>query len=758
MANSKYEYVRRFEKDDDLLENTWIVVRIDGRGFSKFTAKYEFVKPNDKNGLDVMNAAAKAVMKELPDLVMAFGNSDEFRYDRQFPTIRFFIGESRVSRQNAVTGRTPEPDRGLPFVFHKDCALFDRRASKLTTTIVSTFTAYYVYSWSIYFPDKPLTPPLPSFDGRAVLYPSDDNLRDYLSWRQVDCHINNLYNTTFWTLVQKGGMGAREAEQRLKGTVSSEKNEILFKEFGINYNNEPDCFKKGTVLYRDFFPKPRAIKSEKESATPKPTVQIGFPLAPIASLAPPQEQTHKSSRSVERAIPYLPDQKNLVQSSDTPRKTFLSETSTPSPPPSPKMISRAAFPNPLRCNPSNSDLNSYMSSSMPISAPSTATWYNKPSTNGKQHLPSLTPLPLSPPTLKPSRKTPQPLNVSPDMPQNDFPADYPIAGYRHYTTTSASRGFSHSASASMGTVSDAQQVTQPRLKQRSPSQPTLPTYFASSATHPVGPPSIPLRISSIPANSKPRKLSLPVHRSNTTLRATRNSYDDDDPTPPKEQSPTKPPMSAEEENRTREKVIASSPRQETTKYATTPNVGDSSPPRRASESSNRAYTIWPDGSMSHPGLAELHAISSPTSSSPTSATLQYPHASPDMQALTSAAATGPKSQPYPTTQPFPSSNANVPSQTRLKETVRPASSTKTPRSSDGAREQKTDTNSGMEKRSKHHHAAELSATGAPVQMSRTQKDKDRKKRSKAAVLMEHVDVIKDEFWEKRPWILSGKTA
>ena len=43
-------------------------------------------------------------------------------------------------------------------------------------------------------------------------------------------------------------------------------------------------------------------------------------------------------------------------------------------------------------------------------------------------------------------------------------------------------------------------------------------------------------------------------------------------------------------------------------------------------------------------------------------------------------------------------------------------------------------------------------------MSRTQRDKDRKKRSKATVLMEHVDIIKDEFWEKRPWILSGKTA
>lgn len=27
-----------------------------------------------------MNTAAEAVMKELPDLVLAYGNSDEFRY------------------------------------------------------------------------------------------------------------------------------------------------------------------------------------------------------------------------------------------------------------------------------------------------------------------------------------------------------------------------------------------------------------------------------------------------------------------------------------------------------------------------------------------------------------------------------------------------------------------------------------------------------------------------------------------------------
>ena len=87
-------------------------------------------------------------------------------------------------------------------------------------------------------------------------------------------HINNLYNTTFWTLVQQGGMTTKEAEEALKvqsftskrlsgqhgptgltmteqGTVSSDKNEILFSRFGINYNNEPEMYKKGSIVFRN---------------------------------------------------------------------------------------------------------------------------------------------------------------------------------------------------------------------------------------------------------------------------------------------------------------------------------------------------------------------------------------------------------------------------------------------------------------------------------------------------------------------------
>lgn len=125
----------------------------------------------------------------------------------------------------------------------------------------------------------------PSFDGRAILYPDIKNVRDYFAWRQVDCtsppltpspsftldptlkplsldesgrmlmegHINNLHNTTYWALVNSG-MSEQDATKRLEGTESSDKNEILWAEFGMNYNKELAIFRKGTVIYREVLP------------------------------------------------------------------------------------------------------------------------------------------------------------------------------------------------------------------------------------------------------------------------------------------------------------------------------------------------------------------------------------------------------------------------------------------------------------------------------------------------------------------------
>ena len=50
------------------------------QGFTKFTAQHGFAKPNDERGLRLMNHAAVAVLEAVPDLVLAYGESDEFSF------------------------------------------------------------------------------------------------------------------------------------------------------------------------------------------------------------------------------------------------------------------------------------------------------------------------------------------------------------------------------------------------------------------------------------------------------------------------------------------------------------------------------------------------------------------------------------------------------------------------------------------------------------------------------------------------------
>eukprot|EP00826_Nyctotherus_ovalis_P007273 TRINITY_DN11804_c0_g1_i1.p1 TRINITY_DN11804_c0_g1~~TRINITY_DN11804_c0_g1_i1.p1 ORF type:complete len:234 (-),score=56.07 TRINITY_DN11804_c0_g1_i1:45-746(-) len=134
------------------------------------------------------------------------------------------------------------------FGFCRSSHLYNRRKEKILSSVVSYFSSAYVYYWTKYFPDTVLKA-IPVFDGRIVLYPDIKSFKDYFAWRQADTHINNLYNTTFWCLV-KAGMSKEKAHQRLKGSESKDKNEILFSEFKINYNDLPEVYKKGTIIIR----------------------------------------------------------------------------------------------------------------------------------------------------------------------------------------------------------------------------------------------------------------------------------------------------------------------------------------------------------------------------------------------------------------------------------------------------------------------------------------------------------------------------
>ncbi|XP_019418434.1 PREDICTED: tRNA(His) guanylyltransferase 1-like [Lupinus angustifolius] len=181
--NVKSEYVHSFEFDTKLMPYTWIVVRLDGCHFHRFSDLHEFVKPNDERALNLMSSCAMAVLEEFQqDIVFAYGVSDEYS-----------------------------------FILKRTTDIYQRRTSKIISAIVSFFTSTYVIRWKDYFSNRMLKYP-PSFDGRAVCYPSTEILRDYLSWRQVDCHINNQYNTCLLGYFNSDFVGCKLDRKSTSGT------------------------------------------------------------------------------------------------------------------------------------------------------------------------------------------------------------------------------------------------------------------------------------------------------------------------------------------------------------------------------------------------------------------------------------------------------------------------------------------------------------------------------------------------------------
>ncbi|KAG9443276.1 hypothetical protein H6P81_014616 [Aristolochia fimbriata] len=147
--------------------STFHVIRVDGRHFSRFSDCHDFEKPNDERALDLMNARAITILKEIPEIVLAYGVSDECR--------------------------------------------------KLTSFVASFFSSTYVIKWKEFFPHKQLQYS-PSFDACVVCHPTALIVQHYFSWRQADCDDNNLYNTPFWMLC-KSGRSKIDAQEHLMANI-----------------------------------------------------------------------------------------------------------------------------------------------------------------------------------------------------------------------------------------------------------------------------------------------------------------------------------------------------------------------------------------------------------------------------------------------------------------------------------------------------------------------------------------------------------
>ena len=213
--------MRRYEQslDQVIRPEDFIVVRLDGKGFTKFTKSAGFEKPFDEDFKKIM-------VQTTMDLI-------------------------KYSGFHIIYGYTQSDEISLLFDVRDDA--FGRKVRKINSTLAGIASASFMKN---YLAHDPKFDGIMSFDCRVVPIPGNilpdintDRLCDYFIWRQDDANRNALNGWCYWTL-RKEGKSKGEATSILSGKGNSFKNELLFQR-GINYNDLPKWQKRGVGIYRD---------------------------------------------------------------------------------------------------------------------------------------------------------------------------------------------------------------------------------------------------------------------------------------------------------------------------------------------------------------------------------------------------------------------------------------------------------------------------------------------------------------------------
>ncbi|MFO0937427.1 MAG: tRNA(His) guanylyltransferase Thg1 family protein [Gemmataceae bacterium] len=190
-----------------MLPGAWPIIRVDGKGFSKFTES-NFKKPFDERFHQLMVQTAEKLLVELGG-VYAYTESDE-----------------------------------ISLLLPREWNLYDREVEK--TVSISAGIASSTFTLA--------SGQAVVFDSRIWLGASEDLVMDYFRWRQADAHRCALNGWTYWTLRNQGQDVAKATSALFEKTVA-EKNELLFTH-GINFNDLPLWQRRGTGLYWEDYEKP----------------------------------------------------------------------------------------------------------------------------------------------------------------------------------------------------------------------------------------------------------------------------------------------------------------------------------------------------------------------------------------------------------------------------------------------------------------------------------------------------------------------
>ena len=196
---------RRMKRDyEDALRvflprRSYVVIRIDGRGFHKFTEDLE--RPYCRALADALDEAAMYLCQEMIGCRFAYGQSDEYS---------FLLTDFE----------------------REDSALwFDGNMQKIVSVSASLFTAAFQRA----FASKKLA----AFDSRVLVISQKSEVAKYFLWRQLDASANSLNMLA----------SAHYSHRELVGKSNAEKHEMLHAK-DVNWARQTADFKRGRVVRR----------------------------------------------------------------------------------------------------------------------------------------------------------------------------------------------------------------------------------------------------------------------------------------------------------------------------------------------------------------------------------------------------------------------------------------------------------------------------------------------------------------------------
>jgi len=195
-----------------------IIGRIDGKAFHTLTRRLKCKKPFDERLSNIMAESAKFLSAQVQGCLLSYTQSDE---------ISFII-------------RTDQNRDSQPWFGNR----IQKMVSVATSAVTSMFNRFLVSG-----------EPAALFDCRIWYMPNMIEVQNYFVWRQRDCVKNSITSAAHYEVARaldENGVpiGRKKTDQLLHKLNQDGRQEILFQKAKINWNDYPDKFKRGQVIFR----------------------------------------------------------------------------------------------------------------------------------------------------------------------------------------------------------------------------------------------------------------------------------------------------------------------------------------------------------------------------------------------------------------------------------------------------------------------------------------------------------------------------